>query len=72
MYFSITAARELRQRAFNRRRIDVTHQAADVLALARQRRTAAQAVQFEDGFEQCFGQLQMLLQLAQLRRPHAA
>jgi len=70
MYFTITAARELRQRALDRQRVDITHQAADVLALAREGGTAAQAVDFEQGFEQRFGQVQVQLQLAQLRRPH--
>jgi len=70
MYFSITAARERRQRALDRHRVDITHQAADVLALAGEGGTAAQAVHFEDGFEQRFRQLQLSLQLAQLRRPH--
>ena len=55
MYFTITAARELRQRALDRQRVDITHQAADVLALAREGGTAAQAVDFEQGFEQRFG-----------------
>ena len=70
MHSSITAARELRQRALDWQRIDITHQAADVLALAGQGGAAAQAVHFKDGFEQRFRQAQMLLQLAQFRRPH--
>jgi hypothetical protein len=69
-HFSITAARECRERPLDRLRVDVAHQTADVLALAGEGGPAAQAVHFEDRFEQGFGQLQMLLQLAQLLRPH--
>ncbi len=50
----------LGQRTFDRQRIDVAHEPADVLARTRVRGTAAQPLRFQYGFQQQWRQLEAL------------